>query len=47
MGKFLKLDLEFQLTLAKSTHNDIIVEIMKIIIKRINENEGAFEKSGH
>ncbi|PAB59999.1 FadR/GntR family transcriptional regulator [Anaeromicrobium sediminis] len=46
MAEFLKLDLEFHLTLAKSTHNDIIVEIMKIIIKRINENEEAFEKSG-
>lgn len=43
---FLKADLAFHLALAQATHNEVIVEIMKVIIKRIYDNEEAFESSG-
>lgn len=46
-GEFLKADLAFHMALAKSTHNDIIVEIMKTIIKRIYDHENVFKTSGH
>jgi GntR family transcriptional repressor for pyruvate dehydrogenase complex len=39
---FLKSDLEFHLTLAESTHNVVIVELMKVIIKRIYDNVEEF-----
>lgn len=42
---FLKADLEFHLTLAESTHNVVIVELMKVIIKRIYDNAEAFIES--
>lgn len=43
---FLKLDLEFHIALAESTHNDIIIEIMKVIIKIIHKNEEVFKNAG-
>lgn len=41
-----KIDLDFHYTLAKSTHNLVIIELMKVIINRIKNNKQFFIESG-
>lgn len=40
--EFLKADLDFHFALAEATNNVVIIELMKIIIKRIKDNNEQF-----
>lgn len=41
-GEFFKADLDFHFALAEATNNFVIIELMKIIIKRIKDNKEQF-----
>lgn len=43
---FLLADMDFHLALAEATHNVVIIELMKIIIKRVSDNEEYFLATG-
>ncbi len=42
LSTFLQADMDFHLALAETTHNELILELMKIIIKRIGDNQDYF-----
>ena len=43
---YYKYDLDFHYLIAKSTHNVVIVELMKVIMDRIQSNSELFIESG-
>lgn len=43
---FLLADMDFHLSLAETTHNELIIELMKIIIKRVGDNQEYFLATG-
>lgn len=46
LSAFLLADMDFHLALAEATHNVVILELMKIIIKRVSDNEEYFLATG-
>jgi GntR family transcriptional repressor for pyruvate dehydrogenase complex len=42
LDSFLQSDIAFHFAIAKATHNEVMIEIMRMFFKRINENKEYF-----